>query len=138
MKSIPSIALGFALAATPEFGAPPFAARAPAQYPETASVKVPVSSIDHASGLDAQMKAMSDMHERMVNAGTPDERKALMSEHVRIAKDGIAMMSKMMAVGPAGAYPMSPRTMQKQMDMMKMTLHMVMDRMGRPLELETT
>ncbi len=42
-----------------------------------------------------QMQAMKAMHEKMMNAKTPEERSALMAEHMQTMRDGMGMMQKM-------------------------------------------
>ena len=44
------------------------------------------------SEYDQQMKTMQDMHQKMVAAKTPEERAALMKDHMRTMQDGMAMM----------------------------------------------
>ena len=53
--------------------------------------------------MDAQMKAMRAMHEKMANAKTPEERTALMAEHTKVMRKGMSMMSSMSGMsGPGG------------------------------------
>ena len=87
-----------------------------------------------------RMKAMHDMHSKMMNAQTPAERQALMAEHMKAMQDGMAMMKEMhggmqgmqgmqgMGDGKAMPADMAKRhqmmsdhmaTMQLMMDMMK-------------------
>jgi hypothetical protein len=80
-----------------------------------------------AAKIDMQMKSMRDLHDKMLNAKTADERKALMDEHMKSMRDGMSMMNGMMPPGATKAMP-AP-SMQKQMDMMKMMMQMMMDRM---------
>lgn len=81
-----------------------------------------------ATKIDAQMKHMQEMHEKMMNAKTPEDRKALMGEHMKTMKDAMSMMN-----GPAGTMgcgkPGAPDATQQQMGMMKMMMQMMMDRM---------
>jgi len=75
------------------------------------------------------MKSMQAMHEKMVAAKTPEERQALMGEHMKTMQDGMAMMDQMKAPGGKGdAMFMNPETMGKRMDMMEMMMQMMMDR----------
>lgn len=46
-------------------------------------------------GMDAQLKSMQAMHERMASAKTPAERKALMAEHMQVMRAGMSMMGAM-------------------------------------------
>ena len=84
------------------------------------------------------MKAMREMHEKMMNAKTPEERNALMAEHVKAMQDGMAMMSDMGSMSGMGnaakggmAMDMAShhQMMEKRMDMMTSMMQMMMDRM---------
>lgn len=130
MKSI------YAVAVAAAFSLPPLSvlAQEPAKHDEhhpeaTASKKAPAKPADQSAKADAQLQAMHDMHEKMMNAKTPDERKALMAEHMKTMQDSMSMMDSMAGTGTASAKSMSPQAMQKQMDMMKMMMQMMMDRM---------
>lgn len=102
-----------------------------------------------AGGMDAgsmgmmqeqHMKAMQAMHEKMVAAKTPEERQALMTEHMKLMQDGMAMMKQMSGGKPGmggmaadktkGAGQMDrQKMMEKRMDMMESMMQMMMDRM---------
>jgi len=105
--------------------------------------------------MDAHMAKMREMHEKMTRAaGAPQERQALMAEHMKLMHEGMAMMGGMgpggmvgkggMGMGgmrgmaPAGATsaPMDMGTrhqmMEKRMEMMQSMMQMMMDRMGPP------
>lgn len=96
---------------------------------------------DQPMKMDAQMNAMCEMHEKMMNAKTPEERQALMADHMKAMKDGMSMMEGMSGGGTMGSpsngnKPASPQTMQQQMhmmqkkmDMMQTMMQMMMDRM---------
>jgi hypothetical protein len=98
---------------------------------------------DHAAKMDAQMKSMQVMHEKMMSAKTQAERNALMTEHMKSMQGGMAMMEGMgdmsgmqgapAAPGPGGGMMggMSAphQTMEKRMQMMQMMMKMMMDRM---------
>lgn len=47
---------------------------------------------------EPRMKAMQDMHQKMVNASTPAERQALMADHMKAMQGGMAMMNEMHAM----------------------------------------
>lgn len=106
------------------------------------------------SAPDPRMKAMQEMHQKMMNAKTPAERQALMADHMKAAQDGMAMMREMHAMhhrgamGPmgsaSGAAPMAGMGMGKgmshdpakhhhamsdHMEMMQMMMDMMVDRM---------
>jgi hypothetical protein len=94
------------------------------------------------------MKAMRDMHEKMSRANTPQERQALMGEHMKLMQEGMALMGGMwhgpragmpgmggmQGMGQMGApgMPMDPATrqqmMEMRMEMMQSMMQMMMDR----------
>jgi hypothetical protein len=51
---------------------------------------------------DSRMKAMQEMHQKMMNASTPAERQALMADHMKAMQGGMAMMKEMQAMHGAG------------------------------------
>ena len=52
---------------------------------------------------DSRMKAMQEMHQKMVNASTPADRQALMADHMKAMQGGMAMMKEMQAIHSAGS-----------------------------------
>ena len=44
------------------------------------------------SKMDAQMKKMREMHEKMIGSKTPEERSRMMAEHMKTMQDGMQMM----------------------------------------------
>lgn len=95
---------------------------------------------DTMARMDMQMKMMRDMHEKMMNAKTPEEHDALMAEHMKTMMGGMSMMGGMGGAGKAGmkggmsADDMATRQqmMEKRMEMMETTMHMMMDRLPQP------
>jgi len=89
--------------------------------------------------MDQHMKEMQAMHDKMAAAKTPEERQALMAEHMKLMKDGMSMMKQM--GGMSSMTGMSPdktkkagmpgrqQMMEKRMDMMESMMQMMMDRM---------
>ncbi|MBA2722526.1 MAG: hypothetical protein H0U56_06430 [Methylibium sp.] len=80
-----------------------------------------------------QRKAMQEMHDKMMAARTPDERNALMGEHMKTMRDCMDMMN-----GAGGmAAPNMPPTdmtqrqnmMEQRMDMMQTMMEMMVDRL---------
>lgn len=77
---------------------------------------------------------MQDMHQKMMTAKTPEERQALMGEHVRAMQGGMSMM-KEMSGGGGGASTKGalapPKTrmeaMEQRMDMMQLMMEMMLD-----------
>jgi hypothetical protein len=65
---------------------------------------------------DKQMHAMHEMHQKMMQAKTPEERSALASDHMKSMRDGMDMMK-------------SSANMHKRMEMMQKMMEMMMDRM---------
>lgn len=47
------------------------------------------------AAMEPRMKAMKDMHQKMMDAKSPAERQALMAEHMKSMQDGMAMMKEM-------------------------------------------
>jgi len=93
---------------------------------------------DQMAAMDSQMKVMREMHEKMVNAKTPEERNALMAEQMKTMQDGMAMMNMMGGAGMGRMQSQKPipgnmnqrqQMMEKRMDMMQSMMQMMMDRM---------
>jgi hypothetical protein len=106
---------------------------------ELAAHHPPGAAAAAPAGHDRQMKMMQEMHQKMAAAKTPEERAALMKDHMKAMHDGMAMMGQMrggMMVGGMGTgdgkahMPMDPAVMQRRMDMMEMMMQMMMDRDG--------
>jgi hypothetical protein len=80
--------------------------------------------------MDEHMKAMREMHDKMMRAKTPEERNALMAEHRKLMQEGMAMMGEM---GPGGMGAMGgdmatrQKMMEKRMEMMQSMMPMMMD-----------
>ena len=93
------------------------------------------------AAMDAKMKAMREMREKMASAKTPEERQALMAEHMKTMQEGMAMMKSMGGSsmgGMQGGKPMPGnmvehhQMMEKRMEMMESMMQMMMDRMAAP------
>ena len=90
---------------------------------------------DQMAKMDMQMKAMREMHEKMMNAKTPDERNKLMADHMKAMQDGMAMMGGMPGAGMGDMKSMQgnmgaqQQMMEKRMEMMQTMMKMMMDRM---------
>ena len=110
------------------------AAKAPKAAPGNVAAK------ESMVKMDDKMKAMREMHEKMMNAKTPEEHEALMAEHMKTMMGGMSMMGGMGGAGKAGmkggmsADDMATRQqmMEKRMEMMETTMHMMMDRLPQP------
>ena len=121
----------------PADAAAPAASAAPALAP-AAALPSPGRAMD-SDDMAAMNRQMQVMHEKMAAAKTPQERKALMAEHMKTMQDGMRMMGAMhgkMASGmpSAGTANMQcdPQMMEKRMDMMESMMQMMMNRMSMP------
>lgn len=107
----------------------PEGASAPA---DTSKPAVPAAAKPAAAApaqMDTQMKAMREMRDKMMAAKTPEERQALMGEHMKAMQGGMAMMGRMK--GPDGqraGMAMDHDMMAKRMEMMETMMQMMMDR----------
>lgn len=104
------------------------------------------SPLQPPAGYEQQVKTMQEMHQKMAAAKTPEERAALMRDHMKTMQDGMAMMGQMRGMmgggmmggtgmgagkGPAGGgMPMDADMMKRRMEMMEMMMQMMMDREG--------
>ncbi|MDO8280481.1 MAG: hypothetical protein Q7T63_20490 [Burkholderiaceae bacterium] len=95
------------------------------------------------AAMEPRMKAMKDMHQKMMAAKSPAERQALMADHMKAMQEGMAMMKEMhggmqgmggmagmdhskgMPAGMAQRHQM----MTEHMTMMQMMMDMMMQRM---------
>jgi hypothetical protein len=91
---------------------------------------------DSMARMDAQMKTMGDMHEKMMSAKTHEERRKLMAEHMKTMQDSMKMMESDAGMGDmkgmqgmAGDMGARQQMMEKRMAMMQMMMKMMMDRM---------
>lgn len=126
-----------------------FAASAPAAEPPAHSHEhppgkaAPKGSASNAAkekmaGMDGQMKQMKAMHEKMMAGKTPEERRAMMAEHMKSMHAGMAMMDGTaggmsgmgMSKGAAPGAGMSHEMMEKRVDMMQQMMKMMMERMA--------
>jgi hypothetical protein len=113
---------------------PQAASSAPAPAPKASKSSLQNSSAkDAMTGMDSSMKTMRDMHEKMMAAKTPEERKTLMADHMKAMQDGMAMMGKMKNMPGIEGKSMDAanhhQMMEKRMEMMTSMMQMMMDRM---------
>lgn len=89
------------------------------------------------TAMDTQIKAMREMHEKLVNAKTPEERNALMAAQMKTMQEGMATMNMMGGAGMGGMQGGKPapgdmnqrqQMMEKRMDMMQSMMQMMVDR----------
>ena len=99
----------------------------------------------HMGQMDAHMKRMQELHVKLTDAKTPEERQKLMDEQRREMHQGMAMMQAMphdgSAMGGAGAgmkghtgkpadQKMQMQMMERRMDMMQAMMQTMMDQQG--------
>lgn len=75
--------------------------------------------------MDERLRAMTEAHGKMMSAKTPEERKALMAEHHKVMREGMAAMHDSMGMMKPGANCMDPGTVQKHQAMMQMMMQMM-------------
>jgi hypothetical protein len=97
-----------------------------------AAKQVPAKPGPSMATMDAQTQAMRGMHEKMMAAKTPEERSALMAEHMKTMQDGMTMMNGMPGGGMKamqGDMSVHHQMMEKRMEMMGASMQMMMDRL---------
>jgi hypothetical protein len=167
MKFLHSLVLAStaALTGATAWAAQPAAQANPAPTQTTPANATPDSATgaatagDNSQRMDAQIAAMRQMHQKMMDAKTPEARQALMAEHMKTMQDGMAMMSGMSgmagmggmggagkggmagmgSMGGAGKGGMNGKMpsdmaahhqmMAKRMEMMETMMQMMMDRL---------
>ena len=144
MKLVRPLSLALALFAV---AAPSWAAQHdqhkahhPAGSASAAAAKpMPGKTTPEMARMANQKKAMQEMHDKMMAAKTPEERSALMAEHMKTMQDGMDMMKGMGGMGGMGGMagsksPPSSMTerqtrMEQRMDMMQTMMEMMVDRL---------
>jgi hypothetical protein len=111
-----------------------------AQMPGGTAAAAPPANAERMAAMDAHMKSMHEMHDKLSRARTPEERQALMAEHMKLMQGGMAMMDGMhggtrmggmQGMGPADM-PGRMQMMEKHMEMMNSMMQMMMDQMAPP------
>jgi len=110
--------------------------------PATRSENYPPNQMsqDMIKKMDAQMKAMQEIHQKMINAKTPEERNAIMADNRRAMESGMSMMREAGSMGMPtrdgmpmmGDIPINNQMMQIRMEMMTNMMQMMMDRLNSP------
>ncbi len=153
MKIVSTIALALALVAA---ASPSWAAQHDQHKGHHPAGSAPMSkampgkTTPEMARMANHMKAMQEMHDKMMAAKTPEERNALMAEHMKTMQEGMAAMKSMGGMGmggmggkegmggmsgmaPAKATPanMAQRQtmMEQRMDMMQSMMEMMADRL---------
>ena len=121
--------------------------KAPASNPGAAATQSgsPMAMGSQMGQMDEHMKKMQALHDKMMSAGTPEERQKVMDEQRKELQSGMAMMNQMMPgggmMGSTGGGMMGQKgkpadatsqmqMMQKRMDMMQMMMQTMMDQQG--------
>ena len=98
-----------------------------------ASKSMPGKTTPEMARMANQMKAMQEMHDKMMATKTPEERSALMAEHMKTMQEGMGMMKGMGGMAGAKRPPtnMTERQtmMEQRMDMMQTMMEMMVDRL---------
>ena len=144
MKLVRPLSLAFAIFTA---GAPSWAAQHDqhkAHHPAgsasvAASRSMPGKTTPEMARMANQMRAMQEIHDKMMGAKTPEERNALMAEHMKTMQEGMGMMKGMGGMGGMGGMTgaksmptnMSERQtmMELRMDMMQTMMEMMVDRL---------
>ena len=117
------VALALALAAASTLIACTTAPEMPMGAASASSMATP----ERMAAMDGHMKTMRDMHTKMMNAKTPEERQALMGEHMKAMQGGMGMMKGMSGMSGMGDPKAMPADMAQRHTMM--TQHMAMMQM---------
>ena len=121
-------------------------AKAPASNPNATAAQSgsPMNMSSQMGQMDAHMKKMQALHDRMMSATTPEERQKIMDEQRKEMQAGMGMMNQMRGGGMTGAMGSGMmgqkgkpadanaqmQMMQKRMDMMQMMMQTMMDQQG--------
>jgi len=104
--------------------------------PAATSRSVPGKTTPEMAQMANQRKAMQAMHDKMMAAKTPEERNALMAEHMKTMQEGMSMMKGMGGMGGMAGAKSPPTSMterqammEQRMDMMQTMMEMMADRL---------
>ena len=82
--------------------------------------------------MDERLRAMTDAHGKLMSAKSPEERKALMAEHHKAMREGMAAMHSSMGTMGPGRHCMDPAAMHKHQAMMQMMMQMMAESPDAP------
>ena len=106
-----------------------------------ASKATPSKTTPEMAQMENQMKAMREMHNKVMATKTPEERSALMAEHMKTMREGIDMMKSTRGTGIGGTtnskgvpadMTQRQRLMETRMEMMQTMMEMMVDRLPQP------
>lgn len=100
------------------------------------AISMPAKTTPETAQMANQMKAMQEMHNKMMAAKTPEQRDALMADHLQAVQDGMGMMKGKGGRGEMSNSKASPADMvlrqarmEQRMDMMRTMMEMMADRL---------
>ena len=132
MKLAHSLSLALAIST---IGAPAWSADADshqAHHPAGTASAPAGKAMPGKARMDSQMKAMNEMHDRMLAAKSPQERDALAAEHLKLMQNSMAMINSMSPGATdiqKGDMVGRHQTMESRMELMRGTMQMMMDRL---------
>ncbi len=106
---------------------------------KTAAAKSQAIARETKAAMESKMKTMREMHDRLMAAKAPEERKALMADHMKAMQEGMSMMGTM--GGTSGTGTGSKRgemsmdmmahheMMEKRLEMMTTIMQMTVDQL---------
>ncbi len=131
-----SLALAFIALSAPSWAAQhdQHKAHHPAGSASAAAAKsMPRKTTPEMAQMANQRKAMQEMHDKVMAAKTPEDRNALMAEHMKAMQDGMGMMKGMSGMagskGPPADMAERQTMMEQRLDMMQTMMEMVADRL---------
>lgn len=86
---------------------------------------MPMAQTGQLAHMDERMRAMADVHAKMMSAKSPEERRALMAEHQKAMREGMAAAHASLGAMGTGPRCMDPAAMQKHQAMMQMMMQMM-------------
>ncbi|QHE86128.1 hypothetical protein [Hydrogenophaga sp. BPS33] len=90
---------------------------------------------DSAPVMQEHLEHMQTMRDKMSRAQSPQERQALMEEHMKAMRNGMDSLKRMEGLhgkpGPAMDFSQRQQRMEAQMDMMQTMMDMMLQRMPR-------
>ena len=86
------------------------------------------SQQEQISAAERQFKAMEEVHQRLMNARTRQERRSLVAEHSRAMRSAMAAVEAMHRRGMGHEPGMAGPHLQRQLTMMHVMMRMMLDR----------
>ena len=103
----------------------------PAGSASTAGSKaLPGKTTPEMARMASHMRAMQEMHGRMMAAKTPEERNALMGEHIKTMQEGMGMVKGMGGVGGMASPKGTPTSLTERQTMIEQRMDMMQTMMA--------